>query len=59
MYINGRRVPVQQISSVSQTGTDVSNYAIEVTIDTATFFEQAGAVLETEDEIVLVGKFNT
>ena len=59
VYINGRRVPVQQISSVSQTGTDVSNYAIEVTIDTATFFEQAGAVLETEDEIVLVGKFNT
>jgi len=59
VYINGRRVPVQQISSVSQTGTDVSNYAIEVTIDTATFFEKVGAVLEIEDEVVLEGKFNT
>ena len=59
VYINGRRVPVQQISSISQAGTDISNYAIEVTVDTAAFFEQAGAVLENEDEVVLVGKFNT
>lgn len=58
VYINGRRVPSSQVTSIAQLGTSVLDYAIEVTIDTPAFFEQAGAVLESADEVVLVGKFN-
>ena len=58
VYINGRRVPSSQVTSITQLGTGILDYAIEVTIDTPAFFEQAGAVLESADEVVLVGKFN-
>jgi hypothetical protein len=58
VYINGRRVPSSQVTSITQLGTGVLDYAIEVTIDTPSFFEQAGAVLESSDEVVLVGKFS-
>lgn len=58
VYINGRRVPSSQVTSIDQLGTGVLDYAIEVTIDVPGFFEQAGAVLESTDEVVLVGKFN-
>ncbi len=58
VYINGRRVPSSQVTSITQLGTGILDYAIEVTIDTPGFFEQAGAVLESADEVVLVGKFN-
>lgn len=59
VYVNGRRVPVQQVTSITQTGTSGVDYALEVTVNTAAFFEQAGAVFESDDEVVLVGKFNT
>jgi len=58
VYINGRRVPSSQVTSITQLGTGVLDYAIEVTIDTPGFFEQTGAVLESSDEVVLVGKFS-
>lgn len=51
VYINGRRVPSSQIDSIVESGGN-----IEVTIDVPGFFEQPGAVLETEDEVLLVGK---
>lgn len=51
VYINGRRVPSSQVSSIIETGNN-----IEVTIDVPGFFEQPGAVLEAEDEVLLVGK---
>jgi len=53
VYINGRRVPDSQITSVTQVGAD-----IDVLLDVAGFFEQAGAVLQTVDEVLLIGKFN-
>jgi hypothetical protein len=58
VYINGRRVPSSQVTSITQIGTGVLDYAIEVVINVPAFFEQAGAVLESRDEVVLVGKFN-
>jgi hypothetical protein len=58
VYINGRRVPSSQVTSITQVGTGILDYAIEVTVNTPGFFEQAGAVLESTDEVVLVGKFN-
>jgi hypothetical protein len=58
VYINGRRVPSSQVTSITQLGTGILDYAIEVTVNTPGFFEQAGAVLESTDEVVLVGKFN-
>ena len=53
VYINGRRVPASQVTSVTQ----ISG-AILVTLDTAGFFEQPGAVLESADEVLLIGKFS-
>ena len=53
VYINGRRVPDSQITSVTQVGAN-----IDVVLDVAGFFEQAGAVLQTVDEVLLIGKFN-
>ena len=53
VYINGRRVPDSQITSVTQVGADIN-----VLLDVAGFFEQAGAVLQTVDEVLLIGKFN-
>ena len=53
VYVNGRRVPNSQITSITQVSTD-----IQVVVDTAGFFEQAGAVFETVDEVLLIGKFN-
>lgn len=53
VYINGRRVPASQVTSISQVSAD-----IVVVLDVAGFFEQAGAVLEASDEILLVGKFS-
>jgi hypothetical protein len=58
VYLNGRRVPSSQVTSITQLGTGVLDYAVEVIIDTPAFFEQAGAVLESRDEVVLVGKFS-
>ena len=51
VYVNGRRVPSSQINSITEVGGN-----IEVSIDIPAFFEQTGAVLEAEDEILLVGK---
>lgn len=53
VYINGRRVPSSQVSSVAQISTD-----IVVVLDVAGFFEQPGAVLESADEVLLIGKFS-
>jgi hypothetical protein len=58
VYLNGRRVPASQVTSIVQQGTSSLDYAIAVTIDTPGFFETSGAVLETGDEVVLVGKFS-
>jgi len=55
VYLNGRRVPASQITSVVQASIGT---AIEVTIDVPAFLNQAGAALQQDDEIVLVGKFN-
>lgn len=53
VFINGRRVPTSQVTSVSQVGSD-----IEVVVDVAGFFDQAGAVFEATDEVLLIGKFS-
>ena len=53
VYINGRRVPDSQINYIMQVGIN-----IEVSIDVAGFFEQAGAALVAADEVLLIGKFN-
>jgi hypothetical protein len=53
VYINGRRVPASQVTSVTQVGTDIL-----VVIDVPGFFEEAGAVLESTDEVLVVGKFS-
>lgn len=58
IYINGRRVPSSQVTSITQLGTGILDYAIEVTIDTPAFFEVPAAVLASSDEVVIVGKFN-
>lgn len=58
VYINGRRVPANLVTSIIQQGTSIFDYSIEVTIDTPEFFEVPGSVLEPEDEVVLVGKFS-
>lgn len=52
VYINGRRVPASQVTSVSQTGAD-----IVAVLDVAGFFEIAGSVLQSSDEVLLIGKF--
>jgi hypothetical protein len=52
VYINGRRVPASQVTSISQVGADIL-----VVLDVAGFFEQPGAVLENADEVLLIGKF--
>lgn len=53
VYINGRRVPASQVTSVSQVGADIM-----VVLDVAGFFEEPGAVLVGTDEILLIGKFS-
>jgi len=53
VYINGRRVPASQVTSVSQVGADII-----VVLDVAGFFEEPGAVLVGTDEILLIGKFS-
>lgn len=53
VYINGRRVPSTQITSISQSGSD-----IQAIIDVAGFFEESGAVFESTDEVLLIGKFS-
>ena len=53
VYFNGRRVPLHQIISILQVDAD-----IVVTIDVPAFLEAAGAVIEPEDEILLIGKFS-
>lgn len=53
VYINGRKVPSTQVTSVGQNGAN-----IEAVIDVAGFFEQAGAVFESTDEVILIGKFS-
>lgn len=58
VYINGRRVPANQVTSITQQGTSIFDYSIEVTIDIPEFFEVPNSVLESGDEVVLVGKFS-
>lgn len=53
VYINGRRVPASQVTSVSQVGANIL-----VVIDVPGFFDEAGAVLESTDEVLVVGKFS-
>jgi hypothetical protein len=55
VYLNGRRVPSSQVTSILQIATPVK---IEVDINVATFLDIPNAVLEENDEVVLVGKFN-
>lgn len=55
VYVNGRRIPELQVTSIVQASSGI---AIEVTVDTAAFFEITGGVFEDNDEVVLVGKFN-
>ena len=58
VYLNGRRVPASQINSITQQGDSLATFVIEVEIDVPSFFETPGAVLESADEVVLVGKFS-
>jgi hypothetical protein len=53
VYLNNRRVPVSLVSSILQNGSD-----IDVTFDVASFLEIPSATLETDDEVLLIGKFN-
>lgn len=58
VYLNGRRVPASQITSITQIGVDLNTYAIELVVDVPAFFENASAVFEANDEVILIGKFN-
>lgn len=51
IYVNGRRVPSSFIIDIIEAGS-----SIEVTIDTTGFFEEVGAVLRSNDEVLIVGK---
>ena len=53
VFINGRRVPSPQYDAPV-----ASDANIEVTVDLAAFFEQPGAVFESGDEVILIGKFS-
>ena len=53
VYINGRRVPSSQVTSVQQIGTH-----IVVVLDVVGFFVDPNAVLESNDEVLLIGKFS-
>jgi len=53
VFINGRRVPSTQFDLPAQSGDD-----IELTVDLPAFFEEAGAVFESGDEVILIGKFS-
>lgn len=53
VYINNRRVPTSQVSSITQNGNDIS-----VVINVASFLEIPSAVFESDDEVLLIGKFN-
>jgi hypothetical protein len=52
VYLNGRRFPSSQITSISQQGT-----AIEVNVDLAAFLETPGSTFEIDDQVLLTGKF--
>jgi len=53
IYINGRRVPSSQITSISEVGSN-----IEAVIDLDAFFEKVGEVFRSTDEVLIVGKFS-
>lgn len=53
VYLNGRRVPSSQITSIQQIGTH-----IVAVLDVAGFFSDSNAVLEASDEVLLIGKFS-
>jgi len=55
VYLNGRRIPSSQINSILQQATPV---LIEVDINISAFLDIPNSVLEEDDEVVLVGKFN-
>jgi len=55
VYLNGRRIPSSQINSILQQATPV---LIEVDINVSAFLDIPNSVLEEDDEVVLVGKFN-
>ena len=53
VYLNNRRVPTPQVTSIVQNGAN-----IEVTLNVAAFLGIPGAELESDDEVLLIGKFN-
>ena len=53
VYLNGRRIPASQVTSVTQSGNN-----IEAVIDIAAFLETPGAILTPGDQILLIGKFS-
>lgn len=52
IYLNGRRVPNSQIAAFGQVGNN-----IEVEIDIPAFLEDPSAVLESSDQVLLIGKY--
>jgi len=53
VFLNNRRIPNTQVSSIVQNGSD-----IVVNINVASFLDIPGAVFESDDEVLLVGKFS-
>lgn len=53
VFLNGRRIPTSQITSITQVSTD-----IVVVVDLGAFLSTPGAVFESSDQLLLIGKFN-
>lgn len=53
VYLNGRRIPTSQVTSVTQQGAD-----IHVVVNVAAFLVAPGAIFEAGDQVLLIGKFN-
>ena len=53
VYLNGRRIPTSQVTSVTQQGAD-----IHVVVNVAAFLVTPGAIFEAGDQVLLIGKFN-
>jgi len=53
VYLNNRRIPDGMVIAIVQNGSD-----IDVTVNISAYLNIPGAILEDEDEVLLVGKFN-
>lgn len=53
VFLNNRRIPDLHIDSITQVGGN-----IDVVVDVAEYLQIPDAVLEEDDEVMLIGKFS-